>query len=237
MPEEHEVLKISNLHSHYGESHVLHGIDLSVSAGEVISLLGRNGSGRSTILKSIIGMISKRKGSVLIRGTETIGMASYKIARLGLGYCPEERFIFSSLTVKENLYLPPNWSEAESMSTEEIFSFFPNLSERMNTFGTKLSGGEQQMLALARILRTGANILLLDEITEGLAPGIIQALGRAIRALKKKGITIILVEQNFAFASTFTDRFYILESGKVVEIIKKDEIVFKKEVLHNYLSI
>lgn len=235
MPES-TVINIRNLHAHYGESHVLHGVDLKVATGEFVALIGRNGSGRSTILKSIIGLMPKRQGSIEIRGQETITMPPFQIARLGLGYCPEERGIFSSLTVLENLMLPPKVGDS-ALSLEEIFALFPNLTERLHTMGTKLSGGEQQMLAMARILRTGASLLLLDEITEGLAPVIVQVLGRAVKALKEKGMTILLVEQNFAFTSELADRYYIIEHGKVVEMIKREELVDKKAQLANYLSV
>ncbi|MGZ5034797.1 MAG: ABC transporter ATP-binding protein, partial [Usitatibacter sp.] len=208
-----EVLRIDNLQAWYGESHVLHGVNLIVHKGEVVTLLGRNGAGRTSTLKSILGLVGRRTGSIKVNGAETVAWPTYRIARLGLGYCPEERGIFSSLTVEENLTLPPQIA-AGGMSVEEIYEMFPNLRERRKTAqGTKLSGGEQQMLAMARILRTGANMLLLDEITEGLAPVIVQALGRIIIKLKERGFTIVLVEQNFRFAAPLADRHYVMEHG------------------------
>lgn len=230
------LLSVSDLHAYYSESHVLHGVDFKVMQGELVSLLGRNGSGRSTILKCILGLLPKRTGSIRFEGAETVGLPSYQIARMGMGYCPEDRGIFSKLTVKENLYLPPTLS-SNGMSTEEIFELFPNLAERMGSMGTQLSGGEQQMLAMARILRTGAKLLLLDEITEGLAPVIVKVLGEAIRALKKRGYTIILVEQNFRFTAGVADRYYVIENGRVAEMVSRGELAQSEEKLSRYLSV
>ena len=231
-----ELLSLSGVNAWYGESHILHGVDLKVHKGEVVTLLGRNGAGRTTTLKSIMGMVGKRTGSVQINGVETINMPTNRIARLGLGYCPEERGIFSSLSCEENLMLPPKVGEG-GMSIEEIYEMFPNLKERRNSQGTRLSGGEQQMLAMARILRTGAKVLLLDEITEGLAPVIVQTLGRVIRALKAKGLTIILVEQNFRFAAPLADRHYVMEHGQIVATVAKNELESKAEMLREYLGV
>ncbi len=231
-----EMLKISGLHAWYGESHILHGVDLAVGEGELVTLLGRNGAGRTTILKSIMGLVGRRAGSITVQGSETIGMATHRIAHLGLGYCPEERGIFSSLSVEENLLLPPV-VKSGGMSVEEIYEMFPNLKERRGSMGTRLSGGEQQMLAMARILRTGARLLLLDEITEGLAPVIVQALGRLIKQLKEKGFTIILVEQNFRFAAPLADRHYVIEHGAIAEMIVKDELAGSMERLNRYLGV
>ena len=230
------LLKVQNLHAWYGESHVLHGIDFEVRQGELVTLLGRNGAGRTTTIKSILGLVGRRTGSIEIAGFETVQMPTNRIARLGLGYCPEERGIFSSLSCEENLLLPPKIGEG-GMSLEEIYEMFPNLKERRNSQGTRLSGGEQQMLAMARILRSGAKILLLDEITEGLAPVIVQTLGRVIRALKDKGLTIILVEQNFRFAAPLADRHYVLEHGHVVMTVPKDELAARTDELHNLLGV
>jgi len=232
-----EVLRIENLQAWYGESHVLHGIDLSVHKGEVVTLLGRNGAGRTSTLKSVLGLVGRRTGSVKVSGVETIGMPTYRIAHLGIAYCPEERGIFSSLSVEENLLLPPQIG-AGGMSVEEIYEMFPNLRERRKTAqGTKLSGGEQQMLSMARILRTGANLLLLDEITEGLAPVIVQALGRVIVKLKERGFTIVLVEQNFRFAAPLADRHYVVEHGRVAQAFAASELEAKTEMLHEYLGV
>lgn len=238
MPEtvQREMLRISGLHAYYGESHILHGIDLSVGEGEVVTLLGRNGAGRTTILKSIIGLVGRRSGSITVNGVETIKMATHKIAHLGLGYCPEERGIFSSLTVEENLLLPPVVKEG-GMSLPEIYAMFPNLLERRGSMGTRLSGGEQQMLAMARILRTGAKLLLLDEITEGLAPIIVQTLGQLIGQLKEKGFTIILVEQNFHFAADLADRHYVIDHGSIAEMITRSELGASREKLNRYLGV
>ena len=232
-----EVLQISNLHAWYGESHILHGVDLSVRKGEVVTLLGRNGAGRTTTMKSILGLVGKRTGSIRVNGVEAVNLATHKIAHLGVGYCPEERGIFSSLSVEENLMLPPAVA-AGGMSVDEIYEMFPNLKERRKTAqGTKLSGGEQQMLAMARILRTGAQLLLLDETTEGLAPVIVQALGRIIIKLKERGYTIVLVEQNFRFAAPLADRHYVMEHGKIAESFPANELTAKTDMLHEYLGV
>jgi branched-chain amino acid transport system ATP-binding protein len=232
-----EVLRISNVHAWYGESHVLHGVDLTVHKGEVVTLLGRNGAGRTSTFKSILGLVGRRAGSIVVNGIETINWPPYKIAHLGVGYCPEERGIFSSLSVEENLTLPPEIAKG-GMSVEEIYEMFPNLRERRKTAqGTKLSGGEQQMLAMARILRTGANLLLLDEITEGLAPVIVQTLGRIIIKLKERGFTIVLVEQNFRFAAPLADRHYVMEHGKIAESFPASELEAKTGMLHEYLGV
>jgi branched-chain amino acid transport system ATP-binding protein len=237
MAEADVVLDVSGLHAWYGESHVLHGISLDVRRGEVVTLLGRNGSGRTTTLKAIMGMVGRRAGSVRVNGVETIGMPTYRIARLGIGYCPEERGIYSSLSVEENLLLPPQ-VQSGGMSLDEIYAMFPNLYERRGTAqGTRLSGGEQQMLAMARILRTGAHLLLLDEITEGLAPVIVQALGQVIRRLKERAFTIVLVEQNFRFAAPLADRHYVIEHGRVVERFHGAELASKAGMLHEYLGV
>jgi branched-chain amino acid transport system ATP-binding protein len=238
MPESdhREMLRIADLHAWYGESHILHGVDLEVGEGELITLLGRNGAGRTTILKSILGLVGRRTGSISIEGTETIRMATHRIAHLGLGYCPEERGIFSALSVEENLLLPPV-VKSGGLSVEEIYEMFPNLRERRNSMGTRLSGGEQQMLAMARILRTGASLLLLDEITEGLAPVIVQTLGRLIRQLKEKGFTIILVEQNFRFTEQLADRHYVIEHGAIAEMITRERLSGSMERLNRYLGV
>jgi len=230
------LLKVAGLDSWYGESHILHGVDFEIHEGELITLLGRNGAGRSTTMKSILGLTGRRTGSVQIDGVETIGMQTNQIARLGLGYCPEERGIFSTLSCEENLMLPPKVGPG-GMSVEEIYEMFPNLKERRHSQGTRLSGGEQQMLAMARILRSGARILLLDEITEGLAPVIVQTLGRVIRQLKAKGLTIILVEQNFRFAAPLADRHYVMEHGQIVATVHKDELDNKAQMLNEYLGV
>lgn len=213
------ILKINNLHAWYGESHVLHGMSLSVREGEVVTLLGRNGAGRTTTLRSIMGMTSSRTGSIVIDGIEAISLPTYQVARLGVGYCPEERGIFASLSTQENLMLPPVVGGAQSsrMSLDEIYEMFPNLYERRNSPGTRLSGGEQQMLAVARILRTGARILLLDEISEGLAPVIVEALSTMIKKLRARGYTIVMVEQNFRFAAPLADHFFVVEHGRVID--------------------
>jgi branched-chain amino acid transport system ATP-binding protein len=232
-----EVLRISDLHAWYGESHVLHGVDLTVHRGEVVTLLGRNGAGRTSTLKSVLGLVGKRQGSIQVNGKETIGWPTYRIAHLGIGYCPEERGIFSSLSVEENLLLPPQIGKG-GMGMDEIYEMFPNLHERRRTAqGTKLSGGEQQMLAMARILRTGANLLLLDEITEGLAPVIVQALGRVIVKLKERGFTIVLVEQNFRFAAPLADRHYVMEHGRIAHSFPASELQSKTQMLHEYLGV
>jgi len=229
-------LEVFDLESWYGESHILHGVNFSVKNGEVVTLLGRNGAGRSTILKTILGLTSKRMGSVRIYGQESISMPTYKIARLGVGYCPEERGIFASLTTEENLLLLPEIASG-GMGLDEIYDMFPNLYERRNSPGTRLSGGEQQMLAMARILRTGAKLLLLDEITEGLAPVIVQKLGEVVVSLRKKGYTIVLVEQNFRFAAPLADRHYVVEHGKVVEVVNQNELAEKATLLNEYLGV
>ena len=230
------LLKVAGLHAWYGESHVLHGIDFEVREGELVTLLGRNGAGRTTTIKAILGLVGRRTGSILVAGVETVGLPTNRIARLGLGYCPEERGIFSSLSCEENLMLPPKVGDG-GMSVDEIYEMFPNLKERRHSQGTRLSGGEQQMLAMARILRTGARVLLLDEITEGLAPVIVQTLGRVIRTLKSKGYTIVLVEQNFRFAAPLADRHYVMEHGRIVATVRKDELASKTEMLNEYLGV
>ena len=236
MAEATEMLRISNLHAWYGESHILHGVDLTVHKGEVVTLLGRNGAGRTTTIKSILGLVGKRTGAITLNGSETIGMAPHQIAKLGIGYCPEERGIFASLTCEENLLLPPVIAGG-GMELDEIYDMFPNLLERKNSPGTRLSGGEQQMLAVGRILRTGAKLLLLDEISEGLAPVIVQALARMIRSLKAKGFTIIMVEQNFRFAAPLADRFYVMEHGQIIEGFAASELQAKMPMLHEYLGV
>ena len=230
------LLKVASLDSWYGESHILHGVNFEIHEGELVTLLGRNGAGRSTTIKSILGLTGRRTGSVQIDGVETIGMQTNQIARLGLGYCPEERGIFSTLSCEENLMLPPKVGPG-GMSVEEIYEMFPNLKERRHSQGTRLSGGEQQMLAMARILRSGARILLLDEITEGLAPVIVQTLGRVIRELKAKGLTIVLVEQNFRFAAPLADRHYVMEHGQIVATVHKNELDNKAQMLNEYLGV
>ena len=231
-------LEIKGLNAWYGESHILHGIDLTVHKGEVVTLLGRNGAGRTTTLRAILGLTGTRTGSVRIGGVEAIDMPTFKIAKLGLGYCPEERGIFASLSCEENLLLPPPVGAlGGGMSLAEIYEMFPNLLERRNSPGTRLSGGEQQMLAVARILRTGANLLLLDEISEGLAPVIVQALGRMIKMLKAKGYTIVMVEQNFRFAAPLADRFYVVEHGQIVEHFDAAELQSKQAVLTELLGV
>ncbi len=229
-------LQVADLHAYYGESHILHGVSFEVKRGELITLLGRNGAGRTTTLKAILGLTGKRTGSIKINNAEAIGLAPHKIAQLGIGYCPEERGIFSSLSCEENLLLLPIVGK-NGMSVDELYTMFPNLKERRSSQGTRLSGGEQQMLAMARILRTGADILLLDEITEGLAPVIVQTLGRVIRALKAKGFTIIMVEQNFRFAAPLADRHYVMEHGKVAAVVEKHELAAKTEMLHEFLGV
>lgn len=236
MAEGVEFLRITDLHAFYGESHILHGVDLRVNRGEVVTLLGRNGAGRTTTLKSILGLVGRRTGSIMINGTEAVNLPPHKIAQLGLGYCPEERGIFASLTCEENLMLPPAVASG-GMSIEEIYSMFPNLAERRNSQGTRLSGGEQQMLAVARILRTGARLLLLDEISEGLAPVIVQALARMIRTLRERGFTVIMVEQNFRFAAPLADQFYVMEHGRIVEGFRASELAAKQDMLHEFLGV
>jgi branched-chain amino acid transport system ATP-binding protein len=231
-----ELLTVRGLHAFYGESHILHGVDFSVRRGEVVTLLGRNGAGRTTTLKALLGVVGSRSGSVLIDGKETIDLPPHAVARLGVGYCPEERGIFSALSAEENLLLPPVVAPG-GMSIDEIYGMFPNLAERRATQGTRLSGGEQQMLAVARILRTGAKLLLLDEISEGLAPVIVQTLSRTIHALREKGYTIVMVEQNFRFAAPLADRLYIMERGRIVLDFPASELQDKMTVLHEYLGV
>jgi len=231
-----EVLGVKNLEAWYGESHILHGIDFNVNAGEVVTLLGRNGAGKTTTLKSIMGIIGKRTGSIRFGGTEIIRATSDRIARMGVAFCPEERGIFASLDVRENLMLPPAVRPG-GLSLDQIFDLFPNLKERLKSQGTKLSGGEQQMLAIARILRTGANFLMLDEPTEGLAPVIIQQIGHTIARLKTQGFTILLVEQNFRFAATVADRYYIVEHGKIIDGFANSELQANMDKLHAYLGV
>ena len=230
------LLKVTDLQAFYGESHILHGMNLEVGQGEVVTLLGRNGAGKTTTLRAIMGMVAQRSGSIAFEGTETIGLPSNRIARLGVALCPEERGIFASLNVEENLLLPPVVKPG-GMPLEEIFDLFPNLKTRLKSQGTKLSGGEQQMLAIGRILRTGANLLLLDEPTEGLAPVIVQQIGAVIRKLKEKGLTILLVEQNFHFAATVSDRHYIVEHGRVIDMIPNAEVETQLDKLHTYLGV
>jgi branched-chain amino acid transport system ATP-binding protein len=231
-----ELLSLSGVNAWYGESHILHGVDLKVHKGEVVTLLGRNGAGRTTTLKSILGMVGKRTGSIRVFGQETVNMPTHQVARLGLGYCPEERGIFASLSCEENLMLPPAVANG-GMSIDELYELFPNLKERRNSPGTRLSGGEQQMLAVARILRTGAKLLLLDEISEGLAPVIVQTLARTIRTLRERGFTIVMVEQNFRFAAQLADRFYVMEHGRIVEGFSAAELDAKMGMLHEYLGV
>jgi branched-chain amino acid transport system ATP-binding protein len=231
-----QVLSVQNLEAWYGESHILHGIKFDVNAGEVVTLLGRNGAGKTTTLKSIMGIIGKRTGSIRFNNQEIIRATSDRIARMGIAFCPEERGIFASLDVRENLMLPPV-VRAGGLSNDQIFELFPNLKERLRSQGTKLSGGEQQMLAIARILRTGASFLMLDEPTEGLAPVIIQQIGHTIARLKKEGFTILLVEQNFRFASTVADRYYIVEHGKIIDGFANSELQANMDKLHTYLGV
>ena len=231
-----ELLRLADVHAWYGESHILHGIDLTVNRGEVVTLLGRNGSGRTTTLKAIMGLVGRRTGSIMINGTQAVDLPPHRVAHLGIGYCPEERGIFSSLSCEENLLLPPPVASG-GMSVDEIYAMFPNLKERRASPGGRLSGGEQQMLSVARILRTGAKLLLLDEISEGLAPVIVQALGRAIRTLREKGLTIVMVEQNFRFAAPLADRFYVIEHGQVIETFSAGELEAKKDMLHEVLGV
>src|SRR5271170_1672157 len=231
-------LAVSGLQAWYGESHILHGVEFGVRPGEVVTLLGRNGAGKTTTLKSIMGIVGKRKGSARFEGKETVGLASDRIARMGVAICPEERGIFASLSVRENLMLPPRVAASGGLDLERIFSLFPNLKERLGSrSGGRLSGGEQQMLAIARILRTGARFLMLDEPTEGLAPVIIQQIGHTIARLKSEGFTILLVEQNFRFASTVADRFYIVEHGKVIDGFANSELAANMDKLHTYLGV
>jgi branched-chain amino acid transport system ATP-binding protein len=229
-------IRASGLHAFYGESHILHGVDFEVSTGEVVALLGRNGAGRTTTLRALLGLITNRTGSVLINGQEAIGLPPHKIARLGVGYCPEERGIYASLSTEENLLLPPLLN-TNGLSLEDIYTLFPNLKERRATQGTRLSGGEQQMLAVARILRTGARLLLLDEISEGLAPVIVQGLAETILELRRRGYTILMVEQNFRFAAPLADRFYVMERGRMAHSFNAAELPGKMTMVHEYLGI
>ena len=229
-------LEIKGLNAWYGESHVLHGVDLHVDEGEVVTLLGRNGAGRTTTMRAIMGLTGARQGSIKVKGQETIGLATHRIARLGLGYCPEERGIFSSLSCEENLMLPPVLTQG-GMPIEQIYAMFPNLQERASSQGTRLSGGEQQMLAVARILRTGAKLLLLDEISEGLAPVIVQKLAEMVVALRKQGYTIVMVEQNFRFAAPLADRFLVMEHGQVIQQFTQAELPGRIDKLHEYLGV
>jgi branched-chain amino acid transport system ATP-binding protein len=230
-------LELKELHAWYGESHILHGVDLHVGQGEVVTLLGRNGAGRTTTLRAIMGLTGARKGSIQVNGTETISLATHRIAHLGVGYCPEERGIFASLSCEENLMLPPRVAAEGGMSIDEIYAMFPNLKERAKSQGSRLSGGEQQMLAVARILRTGAHLLLLDEISEGLAPVIVNKLGEMIRTLKAKGYTVVMVEQNFRFAAPLADRFYVMEHGRIVETFGAAQLSEKESKLHELLGV
>ena len=238
-----DVLALEGLNAWYGESHILHGVDLAVSPGEVVTLLGRNGSGRTTTLRAIMGLVGRRTGSIKVEGEETVRLSSNRIARKGIGYCPEERGIFASLSAEENLMLPPVLKAnggglvGEPMPVSEIYAMFPNLQERAKSPGTRLSGGEQQMLAVARILRTGARMLLLDEISEGLAPVIVQKLGEVIRTLKQQGYTIVLVEQNFRFAAPLADRFYVMEHGQIVKRFAQSELQSNMSMLHEFLGV
>jgi branched-chain amino acid transport system ATP-binding protein len=229
-------LEIKGLNAWYGESHVLHGVDLHVNEGEVVTLLGRNGAGRTTTMRAIMGLTGARRGSIKVKGQETIGMPTHRVARLGLGYCPEERGIFSSLSCEENLLLPPILTEG-GMPIEQIYAMFPNLEERASSQGTRLSGGEQQMLAVARILRTGAKLLLLDEISEGLAPVIVQKLAEMVVALRRQGYTIVMVEQNFRFAAPLADRFLVMEHGQVIQQFTQAELPGRIDKLHEYLGV
>ena len=229
------VLEIAGLHGHYGESHVLHGVDLSVGSGKVVTIVGRNGAGKTTTLRAVMGMLAKRAGSIRVMGTETIAFAPERVARLGVGYVPEERGIFASLNVAENLFLPPVLAPG-GMSSDEIYRLFPNLKERGRSQGSKLSGGEQQMLAIARVLRTGARFLILDEPTEGLAPVLVQQIGKVLETIKEKGLTVLLVEQNFRFASRVSDSHYVMESGKIIDRLDREEVAGKMSRLEAYLG-
>jgi branched-chain amino acid transport system ATP-binding protein len=231
-----DLLRLRDVQAFYGESHILHGVDLRVRRGEVVTLLGRNGAGRTTTLKAILGLVGRRSGSIEIDGRETVAMAPHQVARLGLGYCPEERGIFAGLSCEENLMLPPAIAPG-GMAIDEIYALFPNLQERRSSPGMRLSGGEQQMLAVARILRTGAKLLLLDEISEGLAPVIVQTLANTIRMLRDKGFTIVMVEQNFRFAAPLADHFYVMEHGRIVESFAAGELDTKMGMLHEYLGV
>jgi branched-chain amino acid transport system ATP-binding protein len=230
------MLEVKDLHAWYGESHVLHGVSFDVREGEVVTLLGRNGAGRTSTLRAILGLTGSRKGSIKVRGTEVIAQPTHRIAQLGIGYCPEERGIFSSLSAEENLMLPPTLAEG-GMSVEQIYAMFPNLRERAASQGTRLSGGEQQMLAVARILRTGARLLLLDEISEGLAPVIVHKLAEMVGTLRKQGYTVVMVEQNFRFAAPLADRFYVMEHGRVLQEFTQAQLPANLERLHEYLGV
>jgi branched-chain amino acid transport system ATP-binding protein len=230
------LLEVKGLNAWYGESHILHGMDFEVREGEVVTLLGRNGAGKTTTMKCVMGMVARREGSIRFRGTETVRLPSNQVARLGIALCPEERGIFASLDVEENLLLPPQVAEG-GLPVAQVFELFPNLKERLHSQGTKLSGGEQQMLAIGRILRTGARLLLLDEPTEGLAPVIVQQIGRTIARLKQEGFTILLVEQNFRFAQTVADRHYIVEHGRVVEMVPNAQLEANMDRVHEYLGV
>src|ERR1700732_3204094 len=236
VPPRLELLRVEELHAWYGESHILHGMSFAVGQGELVTLLGRNGAGKTTTLRAIMGIVPQRQGSVVFRGAELVGLASNRIARLGIAYCPEERGVFASLDVEENLLLPRVVMPG-GITVAEIYTIFPNLRERRRSQGTKLSGGEQQMLAIGRMLRTGAALLLLDEPTEGLAPGIVQQIGGLIRQLKHKGFTILLVEQNFHFAATLADRHYVVEHGQVIDMIRNEDVAHSTDKLHDYLGV
>ncbi len=231
-----EYLRLTDVHAFYDESHILHGLDFTVYRGECVALLGRNGAGRTTTLRAILGLVGRRTGSIMVNGREVVHWPTHRIARLGVGYCPEERGIFSSLTAEENLMLPPKLT-SEGMSLEDVYTTFPNLKERRHSQGTRLSGGEQQMLAMARILRAGARLLLLDEVSEGLAPVIVQKLSQVIQGLKERGFTILLVEQNFRFASKLADRMYVVERGRIVAEVAKDEMADKQSMLEELLGV
>ena len=231
-----EFLRVTDLHAFYGESHILHGVDFSVSRGEVVTLLGRNGAGRTTALKALLGLVGSRSGSVMINGREAIALPPHRIAQLGVGYCPEERGIYACLSTEENLLLAPLVGSG-GMSLEEIYGMFPNLRERRDAQGTRLSGGEQQMLAVARILRSGARLLLLDEISEGLAPVIVQTLSRTIQALRGRGYTIVMAEQNFRFVAPLADRFYVMEHGRIVQGFAASDLSGKMAMLHEFLGV
>ena len=231
-----EMLRLQNVHAFYGESHILHGIELRVNRGELVTLLGRNGAGRTTTLKAILGLVGRRTGSITFDGQQMVSMAPHRIARLGIGYCPEERGIFAGLSTEENLLLPPKLNSG-GLTIDEIYAMFPNLLERRHSPGTRLSGGEQQMLSMARILHTGAHLLLLDEITEGLAPVIVRKLGEVLRMLKARGFTIVLVEQNFRFAAPLADRHYVLEHGRIVQTVTREELPSCTERLHALLGV
>ena len=230
------LLAVKGLHAWYGESHILHGVDFEIRTGEVVTLLGRNGAGKTTTLKSVMGIVPRREGSIAYAGAETVRLPSNRIAQLGIAFCPEERGIFASLNVEENLLLPPKVRDG-GLDLARIFDLFPNLRERLQSQGSKLSGGEQQMLAIGRILRTGARLLLLDEPTEGLAPVIVQQIGRIIGQLKQEGFTILLVEQNFRFAATVADRHYVVDHGRVVDMIPNTELAANMQKLHDYLGV